>query len=109
MGQYSRDFGLLLGMTGKAKAGAVRCDRTIKIQPSVCSQFGGHRGGYAFGQRCTAKHRMFCHRLKGFLGCYAIAANEGELAVLHDSQSPGSDERRGGKECVSAGRAWGVP
>src|SRR3546814_2423752 len=87
MGQYIRDFGLLLGMTGKAKAGAVRCDRTIKIQPSVCSQFGGHRGGYAFGQRCPAKHRMFCHRLKGFLGCYAIAANEGELAVLHDSHS----------------------
>src|SRR3546814_2497402 len=38
MGQYIRDFGLLLGMTGKAKAGAVRCDRTIKIQHSVCSQ-----------------------------------------------------------------------
>src|SRR3546814_3158008 len=64
MGQEIRGVGRLLGMTGKAKAGAVRCDRTIKIQPSVCSQFGGHRGGYAFGQRCPAKHRMFCHRLR---------------------------------------------
>src|SRR3546814_4315502 len=60
MGQYIRDFGLLLGMTGKAKAGAVRCDRTIKIQPSVCSQFGGHRGGYAFGQigRASCRERV---------------------------------------------------